>query len=188
VRGNLSSPYYFELDPSGGNIYWAELSNTMIHRMNLDGAGTVDNVVTGLVRVREVGVDTAAGMIYFNDRDSHKVQRTLLDGSGLIEDLYTFVPQSGKPHGMALDLDAQMIYWTDTQLRWVMRGAIDGGNSQVLYSGMDSPWDIELDTGVIPEPSTLALSISGLLLLLYVGRSRCRVRDDVEGARRARLR
>ena len=174
VRGGLSSPYYLELDVPGGNVYWAELTNTMIHRMNLDGSGTIDNVVTGLTRVREVGLDTAAGMIYWNDRDSHKVQRRPLDGSGPIEDLYTFIPQSGKPHGMALDLDAQMIYWTDTQLRWLMRGATDGSSTpQVLYSGMDSPWDIELD--VVPEPSTLVLSLAGLLtLLLYAGRVRRR--------------
>jgi sugar lactone lactonase YvrE len=150
VRAGLNAPYYFELHPSGDSIYWAELDNTMIHRMNIDGSGPIEDVVTGLDRVRDVGLDPDENMIYWNDRDSYKIQRTRLDGSGPIEDLYTFIPDRGKPHGMALDLEARMIYWTDTRTHWVMRGAMDGsGTPEVLYddysSGLDDPWDIELD-------------------------------------------
>ena len=62
---------------------------------------------------------------------------------------------------MALDLDTEMIYWTDTKggARWVMRGTMDGNSPEVLYSGLDSPWDIEFATTPVPEPSTLAMAI-----------------------------
>jgi len=174
VRSGLSSPYYFELDTAGGSIYLAELSNSVIHRMNLDGTGPIDTVVSGQVRVRDVGLDMAGGMIYFNDRDLHLVQRAPLDGGSAPEELFNFVPNEGKPHGMTLDLDAEMVYWTDTKggARWIMRGAMDGTSSEVLYDGLDSPWDIELATPV-PEPSTLAMVIGGLLAVgAFVRRNR----------------
>ena len=122
--------------------------------MNIDGSGAIEDVVTGLVRVRDVGLDPAAGMIYWNDRNSHKIQRAPIDG-GPIEDLYEFISAEGKPHGMALDLEARMIYWTDTKTQWVMRGPMDGsGPTELLHDddsiGLDDPWDIELD--IIPAP------------------------------------
>jgi len=163
VRDGLSSPYYFELDTVGGSIYWAELANSVVHRMNLDGTGPIDTIVSGQLRVRDLGLDLANNMIYFNDRDVHLIQRAPLDGSSGPEELFNFVPNAGKPHGMALDLDDQMIYWTDTKggARWIMRGTMDGNSPQVLYSGLDSPWDIELAKPV-PEPSTLVMAILGL--------------------------
>jgi hypothetical protein len=56
---------------------------------------------------------------------------------------------------MALDLAAQMIYWTDTKTHWVMRGPMDGSAPpEVLYdedsSDLDDPWDIELDVIIAP--------------------------------------
>jgi hypothetical protein len=175
VRTGLNSPYYLELDPAGGQIYFGEVENTMIHRIRMDGTGPVEDVVTGLVRVRDVGLDLAEGMIYWNDRNSYKVQRTRLDGTGPVEDLYTFIPQQGRPHGMALDLGARMIYWTDTRrdLKWIIRGSMDGGApAEVLYSGLDDPWDVELH--VIPEPATLLLSFVGLMVVAGCARWRLR--------------
>ena len=172
VRTGLNLPYYFEIDTTGNSVYWAELNNSVIHRMSLDGTGTIDTVVSGQDRIRDVGLDMAGGMIYFNDRDIHLVQRAPLDGSSAPEELFNFVPNEGKPHGMALDLDTEMIYWTDTKggARWVMRGTMDGNSPEVLYSGLDSPWDIELAVTPVPEPSTLAMVIVGLLAVGVLSR------------------
>jgi len=167
VRTSLNAPYYLELTES--HIYWAELDNSVIHRMNRDGSGAVVDVVTGQDRVRDMRVDPAGNMIYWNDRDLHVVRRAPLDG-GSTQTLYAFPsPQEGKPHGMNLDLDAGMIYWTDTRrdLKWVARGSIDGSTAyEVLYDGLDDPWDIEL---VVPEPSTLVLAIAGLIGMFAFG-------------------
>lgn len=175
VRSGLNSPYYFELDTASQSIYWAESSNSVIHRMNLDGTGPIDTVVSGQDRVRDVGLDMAGGMIYFNDRDLHLIQRAPLDGSSAPETLFDFNYNDGKPHGMALDLKDRMVYWTDTKggARWVRRGSMDGGPSELLFGGLDSPWDIELAITPVPEPSTLAMAIVGLLALgTFVRRSR----------------
>lgn len=185
VATGLSSPYYLELDKQGGYVYWAEVDAGVIHRMNLDGsADTV--IVSGLDRVRDVGLDVDRGMIYWNDRDTHKVQRAPLDEFQPIQDLYTFIPQEGKPHGMALDVAGGMIYWTDTRrgLKWIIRGSMDGSAAaEVLYTGQDDPWDIEL---AVPEPSSLTLAaVAGLAwvvvslmpaLSVLGGSSRSRVR------------
>ena len=177
VRTGMQQPYYFELDTDAEKIYFAKLEtgNSIVHRMNLDGTGAIEDLVTGLVNVRDVGLDPVGGILYWNDRDSHKVQRRPLDGSGPVEDLFTFIPGRGKPHGLALDLDGGMAYWTDTRTNWIMRGSLDGtGSPEVLYSGLTSPWDIELDP--VPEPSTWGLLLAGLVGAAAFARrkSRCR--------------
>ena len=155
-----TQPYYLELDIAGGMMYWGEESNTKIFRGRMDGTGSVEEAVTGLNRVRDIGLDLANDMIYFNERDLHQVKRTE-SGSGSLETLFT-ASNDGKPHGMALDLADGMIYWTTTGTDYLMRGNMDGSGSQeFLYLSPGAPWDIEL--AIVPEPSSFVLAILGLL-------------------------
>ena len=63
---------------------------------------------------------------------------------------------------MAPDVAAGMLYWTDTGEYSINRARMDGtGSVELLYGGLVSPWDIELDVVVIPEPSTLTLALLG---------------------------
>jgi len=154
-----TAPYYLALDIPAGMMYWGEESNTRIFSGRMDGTGTVDEFQTGMNRVRDIGVDPANDMIYWNERDLHEVKRSEV-GSGVLETLFT-VPDGGKPHGMALDVPERMIYWTTTGTDSIMRGPMDGsGPYELLYTSPGAPWDIEL--AVVPEPSTLALTIAGL--------------------------
>ncbi len=170
-----TAPYYLELDIPAGMMYWAQESeasntNTTIFRGRMDGAGSVEEFLTGLHVVRDIGLDLANDMIYWNERNLHQVQRTEV-GSGVLETLFT-VADLGKPHGMALDVPEGMIYWTTTGTDSVMRGKMDGsGDYQLLYTSPGAPWDIEL---LVPEPSTLVLAIAGLVsVLAMVIRRRC---------------
>ncbi len=143
-------PYYLELDIPGGAIYWGEIANTTIYRGSMSGTGPVEEIVTGLDTVRDVGLDLANNTIYYNERNLNQVRRTVV-GSGTLQTLFS-VPDGGKPHGMALDVADRMIYWTTTRTDSVMRGNMDGsGGFQVLYTSPGAPWDIEI---VVPEPST----------------------------------
>ena len=164
-----TAPYYLELDIPAGMMYWGEESNSRIFRGRMDGAGLSEEFLTGLNRVRDIGLDLVNDMIYWNERDLHQVKRTEV-GSGVLETLFT-VPNLGKPHGMALDVPEGMIYWTTTGTDSIMRGNMDGsGSYEPLYTSPGAPWDIEL---IVPEPSTLALLTAGVLgSLLFLRRRR----------------
>ena len=161
-----TAPYYLELDIPAGMMYWGEDFDTRIYRGRMDGTELIEEVVTGLNHVRDIGLDLANDMIYFNERDLNQVRRTEV-GSGVLETLFT-VPDGGKPHGMALNVPEGMIYWTTTGSDSVMRGTMDGsGDFELLYTSPGAPWDIELY--VIPEPSTLLLAIGAAVSALAPG-------------------
>lgn len=152
----LNQPYFFELDTAGGKIYWAENDNTVVHVSEMDGSGHIGTLDVGQIRIRDVGLDATGNMIYWGDRGSSTVERANLDGTG--GEVLFSGSALDRPHGMALDLADDMIYWTDTTKGSINRGAFDGsGSVDVLYTGLTSPWDIE----IVPEPSTLALLIAG---------------------------
>jgi hypothetical protein len=168
-----TAPYYLELDIPGGMMYWGEGSNTKIFRGRMDGTGLVEEFVTGLNRVRDIGLDLANNMIYWNERDLHQVKRMEI-GGGASETLFTDL-NAGKPHGMALDLDDDMIYWTTTGSDSIMRSNMDGsGDAELLYMSPGAPWDIEL--AFIPEPSTMTLAGVAAVGMLTAKRRRRAVR------------
>ncbi len=160
-----TAPYYLELDIPAGMMYWGEQDNSIIFRGKMDGTGLAEEFLTGLDRVRDIGPDLDNGRIYWNERDLNQVSGTEI-GSGTLETLFP-VPNGGKPHGMALDLDADMIYWTTTGTDSIMRGPMDGSvDHETLYTSPGAPWDIELAVVAVPEPSVLILAGLALLGLL----------------------
>jgi low density lipoprotein receptor-related protein 5/6 len=74
-----------------------------------------------------------------------KIQRANLDGSG-IEDIQT---NTLNPEGIALDIGAGHIYWTDWGIDMVRYGAMDGS---ALYN---------LEWSIIDKPKGIALDVSG---------------------------
>lgn len=149
VRTGATQAYFLYVDVPRSRIYWSEDDAKVIHRASLDGTGAIENVVTGLSRVRDVAMDPDTDMFYWNDRSSHKVQRRLLSG-GTVEDLFTTADGLDRPHGLVIDLDAQRLYWTDTTAQCIRSGRTDGaGAAQLLYSAstsslVSSPWGITL--------------------------------------------
>jgi len=169
------SPYFLALDVPVDRLYWSELNNTIIHRATLDGTGDM-TYAGGLVRARDMAVDAAAGKIYWADRDARLIQRQNLDGT-LRETLHGPTGLT-RPHGVALDTEAGFVYWADSDGRTIFRGSLDGSTPMsplvTAAAGLLNPWDIALDTIVIPEPA-----MSGLAALLvaaaaagFVGRRR----------------
>jgi sugar lactone lactonase YvrE len=145
LYGSLSLPYFFELDPAGGRIFWAENDNTLVHVSQMDGSGHINTLDIGLTRIRDIGLDFTNDWIYWGDRESHTIHRCRFDGTGS-EILFDQDDGLVRPHGMALDIPSGLIYWVDTVGQTVNRGAMDGsGMVEVLYSGLVDPWDIELD-------------------------------------------
>ena len=70
-----------------------------------------------------------------------KIQRADRDGSN-VEDLVAF----GSPRGLALDMLAGKMYWTDTGTRKIWRADLDGSQAESLISsGLISPVGLALD-------------------------------------------
>ena len=152
-----TQPYFLGLDLTNQKIYWGDYSGGNIFRADLPEGNNVETVVSGLVQIRGVKIDSNGGYVYWCDRNASKVQRRKIEG-GPIEDLYTGLDT---PHGMTLDVLAQKIYWCDTGTNLlngqgamaVNRGNMDGSGPQEILLNAQEPWDITLDlrTNTYPD-------------------------------------
>jgi hypothetical protein len=176
AAGNTAAPYFLELDPVGGKMYWSDFDSGIIHRANLADGSAVENIATGLDRVRDVVLDSAAGKLYWNDRDTHVVQRENL-GGGTRETLYGPVGLN-EPHGLVLHAAIDTLYWADGEGRWIGSGPKNGGVAFTTITNGPAPfhpWDIDIALTPIPEPQSIALAALGASLLGFAGRRRWRV-------------
>src|SRR5215204_3015891 len=82
VRTGIVQPYFVELDVAAGKVYWSVFDGPSIFSANVDGSGLVETVVSGLDRVRDIGLDSSGRAIYWGDRDTHKIQRRQFDSGG----------------------------------------------------------------------------------------------------------
>jgi sugar lactone lactonase YvrE len=153
-----TGPYFMDLDVAAGKIYWGDFDDGAIYRANLDGSGR-EILLTGNNKTRGIGVDPIGSRLYWINRDDKKVHRCPLSAfvNGTIplthpavETVYTGLDT---PHGLALDIPAQKLYWADTGNnagtgtgdRAVSRGDFDGSTPvEVLATGSE-PWDVDLD-------------------------------------------
>jgi DNA-binding beta-propeller fold protein YncE len=171
---NNASPYFLALDVPAGQLYWSNFDAGAIRRAGLDGAGQT-NVVIGLDRARDMAIDPAAARIYWADRDTRLIQRQNLDTTAR-QNLYGPTGLT-LPHGVALDTNAGFIYWADSDGRTVFRGSLDGSTAMTplvgAAAGLLNPWDIALDTVVIPEPATGVVA-GAIAIVAAVGQIRRR--------------
>jgi 6-phosphogluconolactonase (cycloisomerase 2 family) len=151
-------PYYLDIDPEGGFLYWGTFfKRGSIYRRKIDG-GKVDTLLSaptaGLIQVRAVRFNPIDNLLYWVDREAHKIQRAPIKDDRIaaadIEDLYTGLDT---PHGMTLDPAAGVLYWCDTGTNRVegsrgshnvMRGSLDGkAEPATIFTG-SQPWDIDV--------------------------------------------
>ena len=151
---NLGAPYFVALDLIHGHVYWTDYGTDKIQRSDLDGSNVVDLVTTGLQTPRGVTLDLVNDQMYWADRGTDVIQRSNLDGSNVetLVDIDIDIPAPGRdpaPHGVALDLANQHLYWVDNGTVKIHRSDLDGNNIETLVD-QDSgfllkPWQIVLD-------------------------------------------
>jgi hypothetical protein len=147
---NTGAPYYLDVDPVGGKMFWSNNGANLFTGPLAGGAGTV--IYNSGLNMRGVGLDVAAGMVYWCERDAHAIRRMPMAG-GTVLPVYTGLHT---PHGLKLDLPAGKLYWADTGTNasgfnpgGISRGDLDGsGAMEALVSQPDSlqAWDLDLDT------------------------------------------
>lgn len=187
VRG-LANPYGIAVDAAGGKMYWTHTAAApgvgAIQRADLDGSG-VEGLVSGLNGpTTAIALDVPGGKMYWGYVDPNidglfagKIMRSDLDGGNAHEIIGGMV----FPAGIALDLSAGKIYWTDmgrpgppgpTYPGRIGQANLDGSDARVIVEGLDSPRGLAL----VPEPATLISAAAGASILVAAALATCLAR------------
>jgi len=167
VASGLEIGYSIAVDQDGGKVYWADRVSNKISRSNVDGSDVEDiYAFNSSSRPFTIALDVAAGDIYFASPDTKTIKRGKMDGSAAPVVIYDSADASAAPNnssnpgirdvrGIALDVAAGMIYWTDrgTGDDRVVRGTMDGTMTpQLLYiqvSGSAQDIALDIDAGML---------------------------------------
>ena len=135
------APEGIDLDLSAGKMYWGNRFSNGLMRANLDGTD-VEVIVATPVEMRGVALDVKNGKVLWTD--TGKVQRSNLDGTDV-----EVVTVGTNPWGIALDLDAQHIYFSDITLASIKRMDYDGSNIvDIVTTGVTGPGYLALPASI----------------------------------------
>lgn len=155
--GTFTAPYFMFVDPAGGHIYWGVTSESStpsnFRRATFAGEIDANFSITSPTRSRDIAIDPTTQTAYWCDRQTGALYRRALAG-GANE---TVISGMNAPHGIALDIEAQKVYWADTGARGnpssglssrrVARCNFDGTEFENLSTptATSEPWDLTLD-------------------------------------------
>jgi DNA-binding beta-propeller fold protein YncE len=148
------------LDLIANKMYWTDIgTENKIRRADLDGSNIEDLVMGDFPD--GIALDVMQNKMYFTNRGSQSISRTNLDGT----DIEVLVPQKvgSFPAGISLDVGEGKMYWTDISADKIKRANFNGSGIEDVVVGLDNPFGITL----IPEPTTLGLTILGLAGIGY---------------------
>ena len=138
IRTNLTSPTDIAVNTVDGRLYWTEFSGR-IRRVNLDGT-ELDTLLSDIGS--PYGIIVVDNKVYWAeeiDDNSGKIQRANPNGTNV----ETLAKVQGLPTGISVDTAAGKIYWANS-LGGIQRTNIDGGEVEVVVSGITSPGDFVL--------------------------------------------
>jgi DNA-binding beta-propeller fold protein YncE len=162
------------VDVAAGHLYWTNMGNPTandgsIERANLDGSNVTHIVPPGATFTpKQLQLDEKNRKLYWCDREGMRIMRANLDGSN-IETLLDTSEGDVRPGkdikkwcvGIALDLDAGKLYWTQ-------KGSDNAGEGRIFRANLEIPEgqsaanrkDIELLYEGLPEPIDLELDLA----------------------------
>jgi DNA-binding beta-propeller fold protein YncE len=160
------------VDADAGHLYWTNMGNPSandgsIERVDFDGKNVIHIVPPGgTFTPKQLQLDEKNRKLYWCDREGMRVMRANLDGSK-IETLIDTSEGDALPGkdvkkwcvGIALDVEAGKIYWTQKGPENAGEGRIFRANLEIpkgqsaanrkdielLYEGLPEPIDLELD-------------------------------------------
>ncbi|RZF33205.1 hypothetical protein LSTR_LSTR009750 [Laodelphax striatellus] len=140
VDTNLDSPAGLAVDWVTDKLYWTDAGAKLIEVSNLDGSHRAILFWEGLDKPRDIVVNPFDCYMYWSDwGKSAKIERAGMDGS----ERTTFISASLKwPNGLALDLDAKRLYWTDAGMGNIESVGLDGKNRQILLDNLPHPFGL----------------------------------------------
>lgn len=133
--------------PTIHHLYWTTLYTGTLRRVGTDGSNPTA-LVTGLLDPTDIELDRRQGKMYWVEPHygvlPGTIKRANLDGTAI--ELLP-IPGLEKPHGIALDLWHNKIYWADQGVgqRRIRRANLDGSEVEDVVTGLMWPMDIALD-------------------------------------------
>jgi hypothetical protein len=162
------------VDLAAGHLYWTNMGNPTandgsIERADFDGKNLTHIVPPGgTFTPKQLQLDEENRKLYWSDREGMRVMRANLDGSK-IETLIDTSEGDSRPGkdikkwcvGIALDVDAGKLYWTQ-------KGPDNAGEGRIFRANLEIPKgqtpanrkDIELLYENLPEPIDLELDLA----------------------------
>ena len=159
----LSGPRGIALDLVAGKMYWVEAGSSLtIKRANMADASSVELVIsTGApagiaLGVAGIALDVADGKMYWAEvrTSSYGAEGAIKRANmadGLALEIIADYPNDGLRHpgGIALDVAAGKVYWTDGAMNKIQRANMDpsGGNflEDLVTTGLNGPYGLALD-------------------------------------------
>jgi sugar lactone lactonase YvrE len=162
------------VDSGAGHLYWTNMGNPsandgFIERADFDGKNVTHIVPPGSTFTpKQLQLDEKNRKLYWCDREGMRVMRANLDGSN-IETLVDTSEGDSRPGkdirkwcvGIALDVEAGKVYWTQ-------KGPDNAGDGRIFRANLEIPRgqtaanrkDIELLYEGLPEPIDLELDLA----------------------------
>jgi hypothetical protein len=162
------------VDVAAGHLYWTNMgvptaNDGSIERANLDGSDATQIVPPGgTFTPKQLQLDEKNRKLYWCDREGMRIMRANLDGSK-IETLIDTSEGDARPGkdirkwcvGIALDVEAGQLYWTQ-------KGPDNAGQGRIFRADLEIPKsfsrtnrkDIELLYDGLPEPIDLELDLA----------------------------
>ncbi|XP_020600643.1 uncharacterized protein LOC110039834 [Orbicella faveolata] len=75
--------------------------------------------------------------IYWSDTSANAIKRMSVSGVGGVDTLVW--KDVGVVDGLTLDVDDDLLYWTDVTYQNIQRADLDGGNRRTILKGLDKP-------------------------------------------------
>jgi hypothetical protein len=165
------------VDVNSRQLYWTNMGNPSqndgsIMRADLDGGYVTTVIPEGVTFTpKQLQLDKQNGKLYWSDREGMRVMRANLDGSNVETLIETGHGESDRRDarnwcvGIALDIEAGKLYWTQ-------KGPDNAGVGRIFRSNVEVPrgqnpanrTDIELLFDNLPEPIDLDLDLDHRML------------------------
>jgi hypothetical protein len=165
------------VDVNSRQLYWTNMGNPSqndgsIMRADLDGGNVTTVIPEGVTFTpKQLQLDKQNGKLYWSDREGMRVMRANLDGSNVETLIETGDGESDRRDarnwcvGIALDIEAGKLYWTQ-------KGPDNAGVGRIFRSNVEVPrgqnpanrTDIELLFDNLPEPIDLDLDLDHRML------------------------
>jgi len=162
------------VDAAAGHLYWTNMGNPTVNDGSIERSDFDGNNLTHIVppggtfTPKQLQLDEKNRKLYWCDREGMRVMRANLDGSN-IETLVDTSEGDARPGkvikkwcvGIALDVDAGKLYWTQ-------KGPDNAGDGRIFRANIEIPQgqspanrkDIELLYDGLPEPIDLELDLA----------------------------
>jgi len=130
LANQIERPSDVTIDYHNNKLYWSEIIGGKIKRANLGGT-EIENILDdpkGEIRSHRIAIDAINQKIYLANFVRGKIQRMNMDGSQ-IETIHSNV---SKPAEIVLDLENQMMYWTEYEGEALKKSDLNGFTTEIL--------------------------------------------------------